>query len=206
MARAGPRPASGTAVGGLAVAVEIARLVERATMDVARERFGALVAVISAVPMRIAYQYLRDARTPTKRCRTPSSRCSRTSRPIARPGRSRSGSRGFSSTAASTAARRARAAIAGSCRRRRRARRKSGRPPAAPRTDPETRLLARERRRGSPPRSTDSTAGSEPCSRCAFRRLHASEVSAMTGLNESTVRVHLFRAARKLRSLLGGKL
>jgi len=28
------------------------------------------------------------------------------------------------------------------------------------------------------------------------------EVSALTGLNESTVRVHLFRAIRKLRSLL----
>jgi hypothetical protein len=27
----------------------------------------------------------------------------------------------------------------------------------------------------------------------------------MTGLNESTVRVHLFRAARKLRTLLGGQ-
>jgi DNA-directed RNA polymerase specialized sigma24 family protein len=31
------------------------------------------------------------------------------------------------------------------------------------------------------------------------------EISAMTGLNESTVRVHLFRAARKLRGLLGGR-
>jgi len=31
------------------------------------------------------------------------------------------------------------------------------------------------------------------------------EVSAMTGLNESTVRVHLFRAVRKLRGFLGGK-
>ena len=29
------------------------------------------------------------------------------------------------------------------------------------------------------------------------------EVSALTGLNESTVRVHLFRAIRKLRVLLG---
>lgn len=29
------------------------------------------------------------------------------------------------------------------------------------------------------------------------------EVSALTGLNESTVRVHLFRAVRKLRALLG---
>jgi RNA polymerase sigma-70 factor (ECF subfamily) len=31
------------------------------------------------------------------------------------------------------------------------------------------------------------------------------EVSALTGLNESTVRVHLFRAIRKLRTLLGEK-
>ncbi|MEO7193183.1 MAG: sigma-70 family RNA polymerase sigma factor [Vicinamibacterales bacterium] len=31
------------------------------------------------------------------------------------------------------------------------------------------------------------------------------EVSAMTGLNESTVRVHLFRAIRRLRGLLGGR-
>jgi DNA-directed RNA polymerase specialized sigma24 family protein len=30
------------------------------------------------------------------------------------------------------------------------------------------------------------------------------EVSALTGLNESTVRVHLFRAIRKLRTLLSG--
>ena len=30
------------------------------------------------------------------------------------------------------------------------------------------------------------------------------EVSAMTGLNESTVRVHLFRAIRRLRGLLAG--
>jgi DNA-directed RNA polymerase specialized sigma24 family protein len=34
------------------------------------------------------------------------------------------------------------------------------------------------------------------------------EVSALTGLNESTVRVHLFRAIRRLRTLLteGGHL
>ena len=32
------------------------------------------------------------------------------------------------------------------------------------------------------------------------------EVSAMTGLNESTVRVHLFRAIRKLRTLLAGRI
>jgi len=31
------------------------------------------------------------------------------------------------------------------------------------------------------------------------------EVSALTGLNESTVRVHLFRAIRKLRTLLSAE-
>ena len=55
--------------------------------------------------------------------------------------------------------------------------------------------------------------GHRSARRPAAHRLHAvplgdctpREVSAMTGLNESTVRVHLFRAARKLRGLLGGK-
>ena len=38
---------------------------------------------------------------------------------------------------------------------------------------------------------------------CHYGDCSPREVSAITGLNESTVRVHLFRAARKLRSLLG---
>ena len=40
---------------------------------------------------------------------------------------------------------------------------------------------------------------------CHYGDCTPREVSAMTGLNESTVRVHLFRAARKLRGLLGGQ-
>ena len=40
---------------------------------------------------------------------------------------------------------------------------------------------------------------------CHYGDCTPREVSAMTGLNESTVRVHLFRAARKLRALLGGQ-
>ena len=40
---------------------------------------------------------------------------------------------------------------------------------------------------------------------CHYGDCTPREVSAMTGMNESTVRVHLFRAARKLRGLLGGK-
>src|SRR6266700_3098675 len=40
---------------------------------------------------------------------------------------------------------------------------------------------------------------------CHYGDCTPREVSVMTGLNESTVRVHLFRAARKLRGRLGGK-
>jgi RNA polymerase sigma-70 factor (ECF subfamily) len=41
---------------------------------------------------------------------------------------------------------------------------------------------------------------------CHYEGCSSKEASAITGLNESTVRVHLFRAVRKLRALLGGKL
>jgi RNA polymerase sigma-70 factor, ECF subfamily len=41
---------------------------------------------------------------------------------------------------------------------------------------------------------------------CHYEGCSSKEVSTITGLNESTVRVHLFRAVRKLRSMLGGNL
>ena len=83
------------------------------------------------------------------------------------------------------------------------ARRVGGR---AGRRDPEHRLLARERR-AKIAAAIDRLDGRQ---RTVFMLCHYGdctprEVSAMTGLNESTVRVHLFRAARKLRGLLGGK-
>ena len=61
--------------------------------------------------------------------------------------------------------------------------------------------------RGGDPEAVDRLEGRQ---RTVFMLCHYGdftprEVSAMTGLNESTVRVHLFRAARKLRGLLGGK-
>ena len=40
---------------------------------------------------------------------------------------------------------------------------------------------------------------------CLYDERSPREVSEMTGLNQSTVRVHLFRALRKLRALLGGQ-
>ena len=68
---------------------------------------------------------------------------------------------------------------------------------------PEEQLLARERR----VMLTRALARLPERQRSVFMLSHyegctSREVSAMTGLNESTVRVHLFRAIRKLRVLL----
>jgi RNA polymerase sigma-70 factor (ECF subfamily) len=72
--------------------------------------------------------------------------------------------------------------------------------------NPEQALLARERR-SRMAAAVDRLDGRQ---RTVFMLCHYGdctprEVAAMTGMNESTVRVHLFRAARKLRGLLGGK-
>lgn len=69
---------------------------------------------------------------------------------------------------------------------------------------PEDQLLARERRRVL----ADALAKLPERQRSVFMLCHyegctSREVSALKGLNESTVRVHLFRAIRKLRTLLG---
>src|SRR5262245_32892753 len=68
---------------------------------------------------------------------------------------------------------------------------------------PEDQLLARERGR----RVAAALARLPDRQRTVFMLSHyegcsSKEVSAITGLNESTVRVHLFRAIRKLRVLL----
>jgi RNA polymerase sigma-70 factor, ECF subfamily len=70
---------------------------------------------------------------------------------------------------------------------------------------PEDQLLAKERRE----RLAAALARLPERQRSVFMLSHyegctSREVSAITGLNESTVRVHLFRAIRKLRALLAG--
>ncbi len=74
---------------------------------------------------------------------------------------------------------------------------------AAGGASPEQALLGRERRR----QIADALAKLPERQRSVFVLSHVEgrtsrEVSALTGLNESTVRVHLFRAIRKLRTLL----
>lgn len=176
-------------------------------MDTARARFDALVAVHQRRASRIAYHYLRDADEADEAVQDAFvkvfTRLSsyRETWPFEvwftrvlingcldrRKARARR-DRWFSSSELSVAEE-ARASAPGP----------SG-------GNPEERLLARERRA----RLAAAVNRLDGRQRTVFTLCHYGdctprEVSAMTGLNESTVRVHLFRAARKLRGLLGGR-
>lgn len=77
----------------------------------------------------------------------------------------------------------------------------------SPGPSPEERLLLRERRA-----QIAAAVGRLPDRQrvifllCHYEGFSSKEVGAMMGVSESTVRVHLFRAVRKLRSMLGGRL
>jgi RNA polymerase sigma-70 factor (ECF subfamily) len=189
------------------LAIEIRSLVERGEMDEARERFGRLVANNQRRASRIAYQYLRDAAEADEAVQDAFVKVFahitsyRDAWPFEvwftrilingcldrRKARARR-ERWFTSTDAAGADE-ARASVT-----------------SPPEANPEARLLARERR-ARYAGAIDKLDGRQ---RTVFMLCHYGdftprEVSAMIGLNESTVRVHLFRAARKLRGLLGGK-
>src|SRR5438270_2411729 len=188
------------------LAVEIRGLAEQGAMDEARERFGDLVTLHQRRASRIAYQYLRDAAEADEAVQD-----------------------AFVKVFTHISSYRdawpfevwfTRILING-CLDRRKARHRRERwfvpgevslsdearmAAAAVPSDPEHKLLARERR-ARVAAAVDRLEGRQ---RTVFMLCHYGdftprEVSAMTGLNESTVRVHLFRAARKLRGLLGGK-
>lgn len=188
------------------LAVEIRNLVERGAMDEARDRFGALVAMHQRRASRIAYQYLRDASDADEAVQDAFFKVFshigsyREAWPFEvwftrilingcldrRKAKGRR-DRWFMGGDASSADE-ARASAAG------------------PPSDPEHRLLSRERRA----RLASAIDRLDGRQRTVFMLCHygdctTREVSVMTGLNESTVRVHLFRAARKLRGLLGGQ-
>ena len=188
------------------VAIEIRALVEAGDMDQARERFGELVVLHQRRASRIAYQYLRDAAEADEAVQDAFVKVFghitsyRETWPFevwftkilingcldrrkARTRRDRWYVPGEISTADE-----ARVSV------------------SSAEGDPERKLLARERR-AKIAAAIDRLDGRQ---RTVFMLCHYGdctprEVSAMTGLKESTVRVHLFRAARKLRGLLGGK-
>src|SRR5262245_17416073 len=195
------------------LAVEIRGLVERGQMDEARERFSELVTLHQRRASRIAYQYLRDASEADEAVqdafvkvfshigsyreawpfevwftRILINGC--LDRRKARVRRDR-WLVSADDTSHHSATIHDRSAFG------------SG---SAGASDPEARLLARERRA----RMTAAIDRLEGRQRTVFMLCHYGdctprEVGAMIGLNESTVRVHLFRAARKLRALLGGQ-
>ncbi|MGE0862480.1 MAG: RNA polymerase sigma factor, partial [Vicinamibacterales bacterium] len=70
----------------------------------------------------------------------------------------------------------------------------------------ERRLLAKERWA----QVTEAVAGLPDRQRLVFTLCHLdertpAEIAAATGMSQATVRVHLFRALRKLRGVLGGQ-
>ena len=192
-----------------AIAVGIRDLVAHGSMDAARERFADLVAIHQRRAMRIAYQYLHDVADADEVVQDAFLKVFthigsyREAWPFEvwftrilingcldrRKARLRR-ARWFASADTASLVEESRPAFSGS---------------TAP-VDPESRLLARERR-ARLAAAIDRLDGRQ---RTIFMLTHYGdctprEVSAMTGLKESTVRVHLFRAARKLRTVLGGK-
>ena len=188
------------------LAVEIRGLVERGEMDEARQRFEGVVTLHQRRASRIAYQYLRDASDADEAVQDAFLKVfSHISsyreawpfevwftRILINGCLDRRKARG----------RRDRWFVGGEISSADEARASAAGPPS----DPEHRLLSRERR-AKLAGAIDRLDGRQ---RTVFMLCHYGdctprEVSAMTGLKESTVRVHLFRAARKLRGLLGGQ-
>jgi len=175
-------------------------------MDEARERFGALVALHQRRASRIAYQYLRDAAEADEAVQDAFVKVFTHigsyreewpfevwfTRILVNSCLDRRKAKG----------RRDRWQVAGEPSAGDEARLSRAAPADA---SPEGRLLARERRA----RLAAAIDRLEGRQRTVFMLCHYGdctprEVSVITGLNESTVRVHLYRAARKLRALLGG--
>jgi RNA polymerase sigma-70 factor (ECF subfamily) len=201
------RSVPGPASEDTRLAVEIRELVARGAMDEARDRFAGLVATHQRRASRIAYQYLRDAAEADEAVQDAF---------VKAFGHIASYREAWPFEVWFT-----RILINGCLdRRKARARRERWFAPAddagrdetrvpfggVAELDPEAQLLARERRA----RLSSAIDRLDGRQRTVFMLCHYGdctprEVSAMTGLNESTVRVHLFRAARKLRALLGAK-
>jgi RNA polymerase sigma-70 factor (ECF subfamily) len=187
------------------LAIAIRALVENGDMDEARERFGELVTMHQRRASRIAYQYLRDAAEADEAVQDAFVKVFShlTSYREAWPFEvwfTRILINGCLDRRKAQL-RRDRWIVGGEISSADEARVSAG----SPGMDPEHRLLARERRA----RIASAIDRLDGRQRTVFMLSHYGdctprEIGTMTGLNESTVRVHLFRAVRKLRGLLGG--
>ena len=200
-ADAHPSPAS-------ILAAEIKGLVEAGERDQAREKFGSLVALLQRRAVRIAFQYLRDAADADEAVQDAFVKVFlhidqyRSDLPF---------DVWFTRILVNAALDRLKA----------RGRQQrwishstdedNGRPlveqvPAGEASH-ERRLLAKERWQ----EVTKAVAALPDRQRLVFTLCHLdertpAEISAATGMSQATVRVHLFRALRKLRGVLGGQL
>jgi RNA polymerase sigma-70 factor, ECF subfamily len=203
--RATGRPSDATATQASVLAAEIKALVLAGEREAARDRFGALVAVLQRRGLRIAYHYLRDAadadeavqdafikvflhieqyreelsfdvwfmRILVNACLDRLKSRNRQQRWMANPAEESLDARPVEQAA--------------------------GTEPSS-----ERRMLARERWA----QVLAAVATLPDRQRLVFTLSHldertAAEISQATGMSPATVRVHLFRAIRKLRALLG---
>ena len=195
-------PASSALSKDSALAAEIKALVVAGKRDAARERFSGLVALQQRRAARIAYHYLRDVHDADEAVQDAFVKVFthiagyREELPFEvwftrilvngcldlRKARSRRLRWVLPAMAADETA---------------------PREPVAPEAGPESRLLASERGRQIAAAVAQLPARQRTVfALCQLAGQSAGEVSRALGLSESTVRVHLFRAIRKLRELL----
>ena len=201
-----PRPTTGAHPSPASIlAAEIKGLVERGERDAARERFDGLVALLQRRALRVAFQYLRDAADADEAVQDAFVKVFmhieqyRSELPF---------DVWFTRILVNAALDRLKS--------RARQRRwisstdeENGRPVeqiAGNEVSHERRLLAKERWR----QVTEAVASLPDRQRLVFTLCHLdqrtpAEISAATGMSPATVRVHLFRALRKLRGVLGGR-
>jgi RNA polymerase sigma-70 factor (ECF subfamily) len=206
--RAAPlRPVDGAHPSPASVlAAEVKALVEKGDRDEARDRFGALVTLLQRRAVRIAFQYLRDAADADEAVQDAFVKVFthieqyRNDLPF---------DVWFTRILVNSSLDRLKA----------RARQQrwishstdedNGRPVenvAGTEVSSERRMLAKERWA----QVTEAVAGLPDRQRLVFTLCHLdertpAEISAATGMSQATVRVHLFRALRKLRGVLGGQ-
>jgi len=202
-----PRPADGAHPSPASVlAAEIKALVAGGNRDEARDRFGALVALLQRRAVRIAFQYLRDTADADEAVQDAFIKV------FTHIGQYRNElpfEVWFTRILVNAALDRLKA----------RARQQrwishstdedEGRPVenvAGGEASHERRLLAKERWA----QVTTAVASLPDRQRLVFTLCHLdertpAEISAATGMSQATVRVHLFRALRKLRGVLGGQ-
>jgi len=206
-AAASPRPADGAHPSPASVlAAEIKALVERGDREAARDRFGALVALLQRRAVRIAFQYLRDAADADEAVQDA---FIKVFQHIEQYRNELPFDVWFTRILVNAALDRLKA----------RARQQrwishstdedEGRPVeqvAGTEASSERRMLAKERWA----QVTQAVAGLPDRQRLVFTLCHLdertpAEIAAATGMSQATVRVHLFRALRKLRGVLGGQ-